>query len=76
MGFPSEVPGIPDSIFQPENFAFPILDYDWGPEFDEFNATGNPTNVPPPIKAVVKTIVPKVNADGNESGSREANRCT
>jgi hypothetical protein len=68
MGFPSGVPGIPDSIFQPENFAFPILDYDWGPEFDEFNATGNPTNVPPPIKAVVKTMVPKVDADGNELG--------
>ena len=68
MGFPSGVPGIPDSIFVRENFAFPILDYDWGPEFDEFNATGNPTNVPPPIKAVVKTMVPKVDADGNELG--------
>ena len=68
MGFPSGVPGIPDSIFLPENFAFPILDYDWGPDFDHFNATGVPTNVPPPIKAVVKTMVPKVNADGNELG--------
>jgi hypothetical protein len=68
MGFPSGVPGIPDSIFLAENFAFPILDYDWGPEFDEFNATGNPTNIPPPIKAVVKTMVPKVDADGNELG--------
>jgi hypothetical protein len=68
MGFPNGIPGIPDSIFQRENFAFPILDYDWGPEYDHFNASGNPTNVPPPIKAVVKTMVPKVDSDGNELG--------
>jgi hypothetical protein len=68
MGFPSGVPGIPDSIFQPENFIFPIFDYDWGPEFDEFNATGDPTNIPPPIKSVIKMLVPKVDADGNELG--------
>lgn len=49
MGFPQGVPNIPDSIFLPENFVFPIFDYDWGPQFDEFNATGLPTNEPPPI---------------------------
>jgi alpha/beta hydrolase family protein len=68
MGFPSGVPGIPDSIFLPENFVFPVFDYDWGPEFDEFNATGNPTNEPPPIKSVIKMLVPRVDADGNELG--------
>jgi alpha/beta hydrolase family protein len=68
MGFPSGVPGIPDSIFLPENFAFPIFDYDWGPEYDHFNASGNPTNVPPVIQGVVKIMVPKVDADGNELG--------
>ncbi len=68
MGFPSGVPGIPDSIFLPENFAFPILDYDWGPDYDHFNATGVPTNMPPPILAVVKVMVPAVDADGNELG--------
>jgi len=68
MGFPNGIPGIAYSVFQRDNFAFPILDYDWGPEYDEFNASGNPTNVPPPIKAVVKTMVPKVDADGNELG--------
>jgi hypothetical protein len=68
MGFPSGVPGIPDSIFAPENFVFPNFDYDWGPEFDEFNATGVPTNEPPPIKNVVKMLVPAVDADGNELG--------
>src|SRR5207247_10219692 len=39
MGFPHGIPGIPDSIFAPENFVNPVLDYDWGSEFDEFNAT-------------------------------------
>ena len=68
MGFPSGVPGIPDSIFLPENFVNPVLDYDWGPDFDEFNATGDPTNLPPPIKSVIKMLVPRVDADGNELG--------
>jgi len=68
MGFPSGVPGIPDSIFLPENFVFPILDYDWGPEFDHSDATGNPTSIPPPIRSVIKTLVPRVDGDGNELG--------
>jgi hypothetical protein len=68
MGFPSGIPGIPNSIFNPDNFVNPVLDYDWGPEFDEFNATGTPTNEPPPIKNVIKMLVPKVDSDGNELG--------
>ena len=68
MGFPSGIPGIPDSIFRPENFAFPIFDYDWGPDFDHYNATGVPTNMPPPILGKVKIMVPKVDQDGNELG--------
>src|SRR5438874_1497080 len=68
MGFPRGVPGIPDSIFAPETFVNPVLDYDWGPDFDEFNATGTPTNEPPPIKNVIKMLVPKVDSDGNELG--------
>ena len=68
MGFPHGIPGIPDSIFSPDNFVNPVLDYDWGPEFDEFNATGIPTNIPPPIKHVIKMLVPAVDSDGNELG--------
>jgi len=68
MGFPSGVPGVPASVFLPENFVNPVFDYDWGPQFNEFDATGNPTNAPPPIKAVIKMKVPKVDADGNELG--------
>jgi Alpha/beta hydrolase domain len=68
MGFPSGVPGVPASIFLPENFVNPVFDYDWGPLFNEFDATGVPTNIPPPIKSVIKMKVPKVDADGNELG--------
>lgn len=68
MGFPHGIPGIPDSIFFPENFVNPVFDYDWGPLFDESNATGVPTNLPPPIKNVISMKVPRVDADGNELG--------
>jgi hypothetical protein len=68
MGFPSGVPGIPDSIFLPENFIFPVFDYDWGPHYDHSEANGVPTNAPPPIRHVIKMLVPRVDADGNELG--------
>jgi Alpha/beta hydrolase domain len=68
MGFPHGVPQIPDSIFAPESFIFPVFDYDWGPDFDESEANGVPTNAPPPIKHVIKMLVPRVDADGNELG--------
>jgi len=68
MGFPKGIPGIPESIFKPENFVFPVFDYDWGPEYDHSEASGNPTRTPPRIKHVIKTLVPRVNQDGNEMG--------
>jgi Alpha/beta hydrolase domain len=68
MGFPSSVPGIPDSIFLPENFVNPVFDYDFGPQFDNVDATGNPTIAPPLIKSVIPMKVPRVDADGNEIG--------
>jgi len=50
------------------SFINPVLDYDWGPEFDASDASGVPTNIPSSIKRVIKTLVPHVNADGNEIG--------
>ena len=67
MGFPSGVPGIPDSIFQPANFVFPVFDYDWGPDYDHSEASGTPVALPK-IKGVVKMLVPRVDRDGNELG--------
>ncbi len=68
MGFPAGVPGVPDSIFAPENFVFPVFDYDWGPQFNKADGTGVPTNLPPPINHVIAMKVPRVDADGNELG--------
>ena len=68
MGFPSGVPGINYSIFQPANFIFPVFDYDWGPDFNASDATGVATHLPPPIRRVIPMKVPRVNADGNEQG--------
>ena len=68
MGFPQGVPGVPDSLFAPENFVNPVFDYDWGPQFNASDATGVPTNLPPPIKSVIRMKVPRVDADGNEVG--------
>ena len=66
MGFPT-IPTLRATA--PEaGFINPVLDYDWGPDFDPSDASGVPTNVPPPIKQVIKMLVPRVDADGNEMG--------
>jgi hypothetical protein len=66
MGFPT-IPGLPPTAPEP-GFINPVLDYDWGPGFDPHDASGVPSNAPPPIKQVIRTLVPRVNADGNEIG--------
>jgi hypothetical protein len=68
MGFPAGVPGVPESIFEPENFIFPVFDYDWGPQFNRADGSGVPTNLPPPITKVIPMKVPRVDVDGNELG--------
>ena len=66
MGFPT-LPGLRATA--PEaDLINPLLDYDWGPQFDPNDASGIPTNAPPKIRQVLKMLVPKVNADGNEVG--------
>lgn len=51
-----------------EGFINPVLDYDWGPAFDPSDATGVPTNIPPPVKQVITTLAPRTDGDGNELG--------
>ena len=60
------IPGLPAAV--PGNFVMPALDYDWGPEFNYNDTSGVPSLVPPPIKRVIKMLVPRTNADGNELG--------
>ena len=83
MGFP-DIPALMDQTkptfapFAPESGLFngkaespfinPVLDYDWGPEFNPSDGSGVPTKLPPPIRRVIKMLVPRVDADGNELG--------
>jgi hypothetical protein len=82
MGFPSGIPMLPPTV--PEAaclfcddpskktvetpFINPVLDYDWGPQFNPLDASGVPTNLPPGIKHVITGLVPRVDADANELG--------
>lgn len=66
MGFPT-IPGLRPTAPEP-GFINPVLDYDWGPGFDPIDGSGVPSNAPPRVKQVITTLVPRVNADGNEIG--------
>ena len=66
MGFPT-LPGLAANM--PEvGFINPMLDYDFGPGFDANDLSGVPTLAVPRIKQVIKMLVPRVDADGNEVG--------
>jgi hypothetical protein len=65
LGFPS-IPGLPADA--PTGLINPMLDYDWGPNFNYVDGSGIPSRVPPAIKHVIKMKAPRVDADGNELG--------
>jgi len=65
MGFPT-IPGLPD--WAPTGLISPVIDYDWGPDFDDSDTSGVATIVPPRIKQVLPMVAPRVDADGNELG--------
>jgi hypothetical protein len=65
MGFPT-IPGLPDTA--PTGLISPVIDYDWGPEFNASDTTGVLTNIPPKIKRALPMVAPRVDADGNELG--------
>src|SRR6185437_8425923 len=60
-------PNIPNAP-RPDGVVNPVLDYDYGPDFRYNDESGVIRNVPPTIKHVIPTLVPKVDADGNEMG--------
>lgn len=66
LGFPT-IPGLSGDMPR-TGFINPMLDYDFGPGFDPNDASGVPTLAVPRIKQIIKMLVPKVNADGNEMG--------
>jgi hypothetical protein len=61
MGFPA-IPGVP----LPDGILTPFYQYDLGSRFHYNDLSGVITIQPPPIRQVLPTVVPRVNADGNE----------
>ncbi len=62
IGFP-KIPGAP----LPDNLLNPLLDYDLGNEFNYGDLSGVIAMQPPLIKRVLPIVVPKTDADGNET---------
>jgi hypothetical protein len=58
------IPGVP----LPDGIINPLFDYDFGPGFKYADLSGTITMQPPVIRQILPSLVPKVNADGNEIG--------
>ena len=61
-GFPA-IPGAPS----PEGIINPVIEYDFGPDFRYSDLAGAISVAPPLIRRTLPTLVPTVNADGNET---------
>jgi hypothetical protein len=66
IGFPT-LPGLRPTAPEPD-FINPVVDYDFGPQFNYVDGSGVPALAPPRVKQVLKMNAPKVDADGNELG--------
>jgi len=66
IGFPT-LPGLRPTVPEPD-FIMPVLDYDWGPQFNAKDGSGIASVTPPRIKQALRMFAPKVDADGNELG--------
>lgn len=63
MGFP-EIPGAPS----PDGLVNAVLDNDFGPGFHYNDLSGVISLMPPVVRQVIPTLVPKVDADGTDIG--------
>ena len=66
LGFPT-LPQLRPTVPEPD-FIMPVIDYDWGPQFNPRDGSGVASNAPPLIRQVLPMFAPKVDADGNELG--------
>jgi Alpha/beta hydrolase domain len=66
IGFPT-LPTLRATAPEPD-FIMPVLDYDWGSQFNALDGSGVAASAPPRIKQVLRMFAPKVDADGNELG--------
>lgn len=62
MGWPA-IPGAPTPAGKLNEFP----DYDLGPGFDYPDLSGVVTRQPPAIRRIIRSLVPRVNSDGNET---------
>ena len=62
LGFPT-IPGVP----LPDGILTPLYQYDFGTQFRYNDLSGIITIQPPPIRQILPTVVPTVDADGNET---------
>jgi hypothetical protein len=63
LGFPT-IPGAPS----PDGLVNVVYDYDFGPDFNYNDESGLISKQPPDVKQIIPTLVPKVDADGNDLG--------
>jgi hypothetical protein len=61
IGFPA-IPG----VAAPDGLVNTVFDFDFGPDFNYNDESGLITKQPPAVRQVIPTLVPKVNADGND----------
>ena len=66
LGFPT-LPQLRPTVPEPD-FIMPVIDYDWGPQFNSADGSGIASNSPPLIRQVLPMLAPKVDKDGNELG--------
>jgi len=59
-------PKIPASLM-PDGLAVGLMDYDFGPELNYNEFSGVLVNQPPAIKQTIPPLMPRVDADGNET---------
>lgn len=69
MGFP-DIPAVLASANPnaPNDFIMAMLQYDWGHDLDYTENIGFHDFEPPIIRRVIKQVVPRTDADGNEIG--------
>lgn len=62
MGYP-KIPGMPG----PDGMAIGLFDYDYGDKVEYADFSGAATKQPPAIRRIIPALMPRVNADGNET---------
>lgn len=62
MGFPA-IPG----ALEPTGLAIGLMDYDFGPDLDYNDFSGVLAQQPPAIRQTIPALMPRVDADGNET---------